>query len=217
MLNLTKPRYVMPVHGDHKRLHLHAELAEAVGIDPERIFKGRNGVAARDRRARRGALRRGHRRRDDLRRRRRHRRPRRRGTARPPDAVGRRRVHRRRDDLLRGRSSVPPPEIIFRGVPFVEEADGLVDELRGVVEASLAEAARDEVREVVAAPGGPPRRRRRVRLRAPAPPADGAAGRRRGLAAEPGRIPGRGIGTRRASWCSRNNQRGKRIEEPGEF
>ena len=28
MLNLTKPRYVMPVHGDHKRLRLHAELAE---------------------------------------------------------------------------------------------------------------------------------------------------------------------------------------------
>ena len=44
MLNLTKPRYVMPVHGDHKRLRLHAELAESVGIDPERIFRGRNGV-----------------------------------------------------------------------------------------------------------------------------------------------------------------------------
>ena len=44
MLNLTKPRYVMPVHGDHKRLRLHAELAEAVGIDPENIFQGRNGL-----------------------------------------------------------------------------------------------------------------------------------------------------------------------------
>ena len=30
-------------------------------------------------------------------------------------------------------SSVAPPEIIFRGVPFVEEADGLVEELREVV------------------------------------------------------------------------------------
>ncbi len=27
MLNLTKPRYVMPFHGDHKRLRLHAQLA----------------------------------------------------------------------------------------------------------------------------------------------------------------------------------------------
>ena len=34
MLNLTQPRYVMPFHGDHKRLRLHAELAESVGIDP---------------------------------------------------------------------------------------------------------------------------------------------------------------------------------------
>ena len=34
MLNLTKPRYVMPVHGDYKRIRLHSELAEAVGVDP---------------------------------------------------------------------------------------------------------------------------------------------------------------------------------------
>jgi ribonuclease J len=46
-------------------------------------------------------------------------------------------------------SSVAAPEIIFRGVPFVEEADGLVDELRDVVEASLAHAASTEEREVV--------------------------------------------------------------------
>ena len=44
MLNLTKPRYVMPIHGDHKRLHLHGKLAEAVGVDPDAIFKGRNGL-----------------------------------------------------------------------------------------------------------------------------------------------------------------------------
>ena len=44
-------------------------------------------------------------------------------------------------------SQVAPPEIIFRGVPFVEEADGLVEELREVVGDSLAEAARHEERE----------------------------------------------------------------------
>ena len=33
-------------------------------------------------------------------------------------------------------------------MPFVEEADGLVDELREVVERSLAESARHEIREV---------------------------------------------------------------------
>ena len=26
MLNLTRPRFVFPAHGDHRRLHLHAEL-----------------------------------------------------------------------------------------------------------------------------------------------------------------------------------------------
>ena len=40
MLNLTKPEYVMPVHGDHKRLRLHGELAEAVGVPPKSIFRG---------------------------------------------------------------------------------------------------------------------------------------------------------------------------------
>jgi ribonuclease J len=44
MLNLTKPRYVMPIHGDHQRLRLHAGLAHSVGIDPERVFEGRNGL-----------------------------------------------------------------------------------------------------------------------------------------------------------------------------
>ncbi len=44
MLNLTRPRYVMPVHGDHQRLRLHAELAHSVGVDPARVFEGRNGL-----------------------------------------------------------------------------------------------------------------------------------------------------------------------------
>ena len=44
MLNLAKPRYVMPFHGDFKRLRLHAQLAEAVGVPPEDIFQGDNGL-----------------------------------------------------------------------------------------------------------------------------------------------------------------------------
>ena len=44
MLNLVKPRYVMPFHGDFKRIRLHAQLAEAVGIDPEDVFQGENGL-----------------------------------------------------------------------------------------------------------------------------------------------------------------------------
>ena len=46
MINLTKPRYVLPIHGDYKRLRLHSELAQSVGIDPENVFQGRNGAGA---------------------------------------------------------------------------------------------------------------------------------------------------------------------------
>jgi ribonuclease J len=44
--------------------------------------------------------------------------------------------------------SVVAPEVIFRGVPFVEQADGLIDEIRGEVERSLGNAARDGMREI---------------------------------------------------------------------
>ena len=44
MLGLTRPRYVLPVHGDHKRIRLHGEIAEAIGIPPERIFAADNGI-----------------------------------------------------------------------------------------------------------------------------------------------------------------------------
>jgi ribonuclease J len=43
MLNLTHPRYVMPVHGDYKRQMLHGQLAEAVGVPKENVFLTENG------------------------------------------------------------------------------------------------------------------------------------------------------------------------------
>ncbi|MGE3811161.1 MAG: ribonuclease J [Candidatus Nanopelagicales bacterium] len=44
LLNLVRPRYLMPVHGDTKRLQLHAELGRAVGLADDRIFVGANGL-----------------------------------------------------------------------------------------------------------------------------------------------------------------------------
>ena len=44
--------------------------------------------------------------------------------------------------------SVAEPEIIFRGVPFVDEEDSLVDEIREAVEESLAKSAEEQVREI---------------------------------------------------------------------
>jgi ribonuclease J len=45
-------------------------------------------------------------------------------------------------------SSVAEPEVIFRGVPFREEATKLLDELRATVESSLARAAGEQIREI---------------------------------------------------------------------
>ena len=36
---------LFPVHCDHKRIRLHAERGEAVGIPPERILRDANGVS----------------------------------------------------------------------------------------------------------------------------------------------------------------------------
>ena len=44
--------------------------------------------------------------------------------------------------------SVAPPEIIFRGVPFLDEADNLVDDIRDAVEDSLSRSAADDIREI---------------------------------------------------------------------
>jgi ribonuclease J len=43
MLNLVRPKYFMPIHGEHRHLYFHAELARATGITDENIFLLENG------------------------------------------------------------------------------------------------------------------------------------------------------------------------------
>lgn len=38
MMNLTRPKYFVPIHGEYRHLVKHARLAEQVGIPPENIF-----------------------------------------------------------------------------------------------------------------------------------------------------------------------------------
>jgi ribonuclease J len=44
MLNLTRPRYFIPVHGEYRHLRGHARLAASVGLPPERIFVIEDGM-----------------------------------------------------------------------------------------------------------------------------------------------------------------------------
>jgi ribonuclease J len=43
MLNLVRPKYFMPVHGEHRHLHFHAELAKATGMSADDVFLLENG------------------------------------------------------------------------------------------------------------------------------------------------------------------------------
>ncbi len=140
MLNLTKPQYVMPVHGDYKRLRLHSELAEAVGIDGDHIFQGRNGLplevdgngAGFGEDIHAGVMYV-----DGV------------NIGEPDDAALRDRREISADGIFivvatissDDGSVVADPEVIFRGVAFLEEADGLVEDLKDLVEDQLDEAA----------------------------------------------------------------------------
>jgi ribonuclease J len=146
MLNLTKPKYVMPVHGDHKRLRLHSELAEAVGVDPVNIFRGRNGLPleidangasfGEDIHAGTMYV-------DGV------------NIGDPDDAALRDRREISADGIFivvvtissDDGSVVADPEVIFRGVAFLEEADALVEELSDLIEDQLEEAADAGTRE----------------------------------------------------------------------
>ena len=147
MMNLTKPRYMLPVHGDYKRLRLHGQLAEQVGIEPEAIFRGRNGLPLEldERGARWGEEEQA-------------------GMifvdgvdiGDPEDVALRDRRMLSADGIFivvatvseQDGRSVAEPEIIFRGVPFVEEQDSLIEEIREAVEDSLAKSAEEQVREI---------------------------------------------------------------------
>ncbi len=43
MLNLVRPRYVVPFHGEYRHLALYSRLAENVGIPPENIIRAQLG------------------------------------------------------------------------------------------------------------------------------------------------------------------------------
>ncbi|HEX6025031.1 MAG TPA: ribonuclease J [Solirubrobacter sp.] len=147
MINLTRPKYVMPVHGDYKRMLVHAELAQAVGIPADRIFRTENGTpleidehgARLGEKVQAGMI--------------------------FVDGVD---IGDVADVALRDRrmlsadgifiivatvseqdgSSVVPPEVLARGVPFLDGNGSFIDELREAVEDSLDRAAEEHITEI---------------------------------------------------------------------
>jgi ribonuclease J len=146
MLNLTKPRYVMPVHGDFQRIRLHADLAESVGVDPKNIFKGHNGLPleidgkgarfGEDQKVGRMYV-------DGV------------SIGDPEDAALRDRRELSADGIFIVVATVDSddgkvvadPEVILRGVPFVEKEDKLLEDLKDMVEDALEDAAEAGTRE----------------------------------------------------------------------
>jgi ribonuclease J len=148
MVNLTSPRYVMPFHGDHRRMRLHGELAESVGVPAENVFRAANGLPLEI--DERGA-RLGEREQagmifvDGL------------DVGDVEDVALRDRRMLSADGIFivvatvseQDGRSVAPPELIFRGVPFLDGAgEELLDELREAVENSLARSADEEITEI---------------------------------------------------------------------
>ena len=43
MINLTRPEFFIPIHGEYRHLILHARLAEEIGIAPDKILLAENG------------------------------------------------------------------------------------------------------------------------------------------------------------------------------
>ncbi|MBI2691986.1 MAG: ribonuclease J [Solirubrobacterales bacterium] len=141
MINLTKPKYVMPIHGDYQRIVLHSRLAEEVGIDPDDIFQMENGLpleidengARIGDRVKSGMI-----------------------------FVDGLEVGNVEDVALRDRrmlsndgvfivvatvseqsgESIGDPEVIFRGVPFMDDAADMVDDLKIAVGNSIADLAK---------------------------------------------------------------------------
>jgi ribonuclease J len=149
MLNLTKPKFVFPFHGDHKRLRLHSDLAQSVGVARDDVFIGRNGLSLN---LTKDAARFGEDHHtsmifvDGI-------------SVGEPDEFAIRDRRKIADDGVfivvatisaDDGSQVADPEVIFRGLPFGDEGepDGLREELTDVVKVTLEELAEDKVREV---------------------------------------------------------------------
>lgn len=146
MLNLVKPKYFIPIHGEYRMLRIHADLAEEVGIEPENVFvldngdtvEFQNGQAARGVKVQAGRVLI-----DGL------------GVGDVGNIVLRDRKLLSQDGILvvvvtlskEDGTILSGPDIISRGFVYVRESEGLLDEANRIVTSTLNKLMNDKVNE----------------------------------------------------------------------
>jgi len=146
MLNLMKPKYFIPVHGEYRMLRQHALLAESVGIEKENIFlldigdtvEIQNGVARKGNKVPSGSVLI-----DGL------------GVGDVGNIVLRDRKLLSQDGILvvvvtlskQDGTILSGPDIISRGFVYVRESEGLMEEATRLVTQTLNKLNSDNVNE----------------------------------------------------------------------
>lgn len=136
ILALTKPKFFIPVHGEHRHLVLHKELAESVGIPEKNSFVLANGrVLELDEKTAKisGSVQAGKILVDGL------------GVGDVGNIVLRDRKHLSEDGLIivvitishDNKEMISKPDVISRGFVYVREAEGLIDGVRRVAAESV--------------------------------------------------------------------------------
>ncbi|HUC90913.1 MAG TPA: ribonuclease J [Paenibacillus sp.] len=146
MLNLMKPKYFIPIHGEYRMLRQHALLAEAVGVEKDNIFMLDNGdtVELQGGTARKGnKVQAGNVLIDGL------------GVGDVGNIVLRDRKLLSQDGILvvvvtlskQDGAIVSGPDIISRGFVYVRESEGLLEEANRIVTSTLNKLMSDNVNE----------------------------------------------------------------------
>ncbi|GGA39312.1 ribonuclease J [Paenibacillus physcomitrellae] len=146
MLNLMKPKYFIPIHGEYRMLRRHALLGESVGVEHENIFlvdigdvvEIQNGVARKA-----GKVQSGNVLIDGL------------GVGDVGNIVLRDRKLLSQDGILvvvvtlskQDGKIVSGPDIISRGFVYVRESEGLLDEANRIVSSTLEKLMSEKVNE----------------------------------------------------------------------
>ncbi|GIP36872.1 ribonuclease J [Paenibacillus sp. J31TS4] len=146
MLNLMKPKYFMPIHGEYRMLRLHGHLAESVGVSKEDIFitdigetvEIQNGIARKGAKVQSGNVLI-----DGL------------GVGDVGNIVLRDRKLLSQDGILvvvvtlskQDGNIMSGPDIISRGFVYVRESEGLLDEANRIVTNTLNKLMNENVNE----------------------------------------------------------------------